>query len=151
MAEVFRSAMTEAHLINSATVSVIAGQFVTVGKYKVEAGELITIGYGQQSGQNNAQGRIFMDFKDDVDANIQGLVRLSVYSPQDRPLVILGEWRSETLRSGATDRALKIPLPENFTWLSEDKQLFLELQADVGATLSKANSEILLDTTTETV
>lgn len=151
MGEVFRSALTESDLVSATTVSVLSGTFVKLGERKIEAGELLTIGYGLESGQNNAQGRIFVKIRDDVDAAIKGLIRLQIYSPQNRPLRIMGEWRTETLESGETDRALMIPLPENTSWLSEDKKLVLEFQADASATLSKANSEIMLDTTTEVV
>lgn len=151
MGEIFRSALTENELMDSATVDVLAGQFVKLGDRKVEAGELITIGFGMQSGQQNAQGRIFMDFNDDVNAAVNGTARLSVYSPQNRPLKILGEWRSETLRSGETDRSLMIPLPENPTWISEDKKLVLEFEADANGIVSQANTDILMDTTTEAI
>jgi hypothetical protein len=151
MGETYRSALTESDLV-SGDVALVVGQFVKLGERKIEAGELLAIGYGMQSGQNNAQGRIFMDLRDNAAApgvEVNGTVRLQVHSPQNRPIKILGEWRTETLRSGETDRALMIPLPENFTWLSEDKKLVLELQADAAATLGKANSGILMDTTTE--
>lgn len=153
MAERFRSALVANDLIGAATVSVLAGQYVKLGELKVEAGELVAIGYGQESGQNNAQGRIYMDIKDTsaTPAPVKGKVRLQVYSPQNRPLVILGEWRTETLTSGANDRTKMIPLPEDVYFLSEDKKLVLEFIADANATVSKANSTILLDTTLETI
>lgn len=153
MAERFRSALVANDLISAATVSVIAGQYVKLGEKKVEAGELLAIGYGQESGQNNAQGRIFMDIKDTTatPVAVKGTVRLQVYSPQNRPLVILGEWRTETLSSGANDRTKMIPLPEDVYFLSEDKKLVLEFLADANQTVSKTNTTILLDTTLETI
>lgn len=149
MGNIFRSALTESDLISSATVNTIAGQFVTLGKLKIEAGELLTIGYGQKSGQDNAVGRIYMDLQNSTPAAVNGTVRLSIYSPQNRPLTILGEWRSETLRFGANDRAMQVPLPENMNWLSEDKQLVLEFEADANGVVDKSKSNILMDTTTE--
>lgn len=151
MGEIFRSAYTEAQLINDATVSVVEGQIIKLGEYKVEAGELITVGYGEQTGQNNAVGRVFMELKSDADAALNGMVRLSVYSPQNRPLKILGEFRTETLISGKTDRTLQTPFAEHSDWLSEDKKLVLEFISDSTATLSKANSDILMDMTIEAV
>lgn len=150
MAERFRTALTKADLVAADTV-LVAGQFVKVGERKIEAGELLAIGYGQESGQNNAQGRIFMDLKTAASAAIAGTVRLQAYSPQNRPLVILGEWRTETLSTGAGDRTKQVPLPEDIYWLSEDKKLVLEFNADAGATLAKTQSTILLDATEETV
>lgn len=148
MGEIFRSALTENEMIDAANVDVLEGQFVKLGERKVEAGELITIGYGMQSGQQSAQGRIYMDVQGGAGA-LNGTLRLSVYSPQDRPLKILGEWRTETLRTGAGDRTQQVPLPENMTWLSEDKKLVLEFEADNAGTVSKANTAVLFDTTTE--
>ena len=150
MAERFRTALTKADLMTGDVV-LTAGQFVKVGERKIEAGELLAIGYGQESGQNNAQGRIFMDLKTAASAAIAGTIRLQAYSPQNRPLVILGEWRTETLSTGAGDRTKQVPLPEDIYWLSEDKKLVLEFAADAAATVAKAQSTILLDATEETV
>ena len=151
MAERFRSALTSADLITSATTAVTAGQFVKLGEYKVQAGELITLGYGQESGQENAQGRIYVEIKNATVA-LKGTVRLQAYSPQNRPLVILGEWRTEVLSSGTGDRTKQVPLPEMMYWLSEDKKLVLEFNSDTtDAALTKSTSTILIDTTEEAV
>lgn len=153
MAERFRSALTAADLISAATVTLTAGSVIKVGERKVEAGEMIALGYGQESGQNNAQGRIFMDLKDTTatPVAIKGLVRLTAYSPQNRVIRILGEWRAEVLGTGAGDRTKQVPLPEDLYLLPEDRKLVLEIIADATQTLSKANSTIYVDTTTETV
>lgn len=153
MAERFRSALTKNELVSTTTVSLPAGQFTKVGERKVEAGELLAIGFGQQSGQESAQGRIFMDLKDTTATPVAvvGTVRLQAYSPQNRPLVILGEWHTSTLSSGANDRTKQVPLPEDIYFLSEDKKLVLEVMPDTTVTLSKANTTIIMDTTTETV
>jgi hypothetical protein len=150
MAERFRSAMTKNDLI-TADLPLTAGVFMKLGEYKVQAGELVTIGYGQESGQESAQGRIYMDLKTSASAVIAGTVRLQAYSPQNRPMVVLGEWRTEVLSQGNGDRTKQVPLPEQLYWLSEDKKLFLEFSADAAATLAKAQSTVLIDTTEETV
>lgn len=151
MGEIFRSAFTESHLINADTVSVVANQIIKLGEYKVEAGEQLTIGFGDQGGQVNSNGRLYMSLQSDAAAQLHGLVRISVYSPQNRPLRILGEYRTETLLSGANDVTHRVALPENEIWLSEDKKLVLEFIADTSATLSKTNSDILMDMTVEAV
>jgi hypothetical protein len=151
--KIYRSALTKNELIDTATVDVIAGQFVKLGERKIEAGELLTVGFGQQSGQNTAQGRMYMDIRDNAAAPgvvVNGTIRLSVYSPQNRPLVILSELRTETASGGTQDdRASHVPLPEDMTWLSEDKKLVLEFAADATGTVGKTNSAIIMDTTTE--
>ena len=150
----FRSALTQNDLIANATTSGIAGQYVKLGERKIEAGEALSIGFGQQSGQESAQGRIFIDVRDNAaspGAVINGTIRLQVYSPQNRPLVILGEWRTETLRTGSGDRTKQIPLPEDIYQLTEDKKLVLEYMADAAQTVGKTNTIVLLDTTEEEV
>lgn len=150
MAERFRSALTKNDLIAADTV-LTAGTFVKLGERKVEAGELLAVGYGAETGQESAQGRVFMDMKTAASAAISGTLRLQVYSPQNRPLVILGEWRTETISTGSGDRTKQIPLPESMYWVSEDKKIVLEFNADAAATVAKAQSTILIDTTEETV
>jgi hypothetical protein len=66
-------------------------------------------------------------------------------------MVILGEWRTETLRTGAGDRTKQIPLPEDVYSLTEDKKLVLEYMADAAQTVGKTNTIVLLDTTEEEV
>jgi hypothetical protein len=150
----FRSALTQNDLVATATTAAIAGQYVKLGERKIEAGESLSIGFGSQSGQESAQGRIFIDIRDNGTSPglvINGTVRLQVYSPQNRPLVILGEWRTETLRTGSGDRTKQIPLPEDIYSLTEDKKLVLEYMADAAQTVGKTNTIVLLDTTEEEV
>jgi hypothetical protein len=150
MAERFRSALTKNDLM-SGDIVLTAGNFVKLGERKIEAGELLALGFGLETGQESAQGRVYMDLKTSASAVIAGTIRLQVYSPQNRPLVILGEWRTETISTGAGDRTKQIPLPESMYWVSEDKKIVLEFAADAAATVAKTQSTILIDTTEETV
>ncbi|QHA00531.1 hypothetical protein [Dehalobacter restrictus] len=147
--ETFRSAFTESDLIDGATVSVLAGQFVKLGEYQVQAGELVAVGYGAESGQESAQGRIYALLKDGeaVPGIINGVVRVSIYSPQDRPIEILQEYRTETLNTSSTDRTKQVPLPLINAFVSEDKKIVLEMKADANATLTKANCDLIMDIT----
>jgi hypothetical protein len=143
----FRSAFNKASFGLTADVSCPAGIFTRIGKYEVQAGEIVTIGYGQNSGQESAEGRIYVDLEDATPALIPGTLRISIYSPQDRPLAIIGEYRSETLSTGEDDRTKQVPLPESGLYASEDKKIVLEFKADAAATLKAANTTILMDTT----
>lgn len=147
--EKFRSAFTEADLIEAATVDVIAGKFVRLGEYKVQAGELVALGFGGESGQESAQGRIYGLLKDDtVPAVIlNGVVRLSVFSPQDRPMEIVQEYRTETINTSATDRTKQVPFPFKDPFVSEDKKIVLEFKSDTTATVVKADCDMILDIT----
>jgi uncharacterized protein YneR len=144
----FRTAFTKAHLLDGDT-AVTAGTFMKVGEYKVQAGEMVSMGFGQQSGQQNAQGRIFADLKNGATTpvDLNGTIRFSVYSAQDRPLEIISEYRTETLRTDVSDRTLQVPLPEDDLWISEDKKLVLEFQSDTSDTVTAANSTVIIDMT----
>lgn len=150
--DIFSSAFTKNDLFKADTVSLVKGEPIRVGERTVQAGEKISIGYGVQSGMDNAVGRIYADFKnsESTPGNVEGLVRLSVWSPQNRLMKILKEWRTEELRTSSTDRTKQIPLPEHEIEITEDKKLVLEIVADADATLSKANSTLVMSTTIET-
>jgi hypothetical protein len=145
----YRGTFTKAELISAATVGVVAGAAAVLGKYAVQAGEAIKLGFGNLSGQENAIGRLYMQFKDTTGTPVllSGTVRLSIWSPQDRPIAIIGEWRTEQLDTVATDRTKQIPMPEDIYKITEDKKVVLEFISDTTATLSKANSTIVMDIT----
>jgi hypothetical protein len=124
-----------------------------LGTYTVVAGELVSVGYGNLDGQENAQGRIYLDLKDNATTplEVNGVVRLSVYSPQDRPIEIISEMRTETLRTSSSDRTKQISFPEHDLMVKEDKKIVLEFIPDANATISKANSTLIMDITKFTV
>lgn len=147
MANKFSSAFTEDTLING-TPTTIADSYVMLGQYKVQAGEGIVVGKGDYDGQANAQGRIYCDLKDSADANVEGMVQLIAYTPQDHPIEVMGEWRTETLRTNLNDRSLQIPLPAmKGQGLKEDRRLKLMFKADENGDVSQANSTLLMDIT----
>jgi hypothetical protein len=108
------------------------------------------LGFGQQQGQQDAQGRIFVDIRDNTvspGAVVPGVVRLTAYTPQDRPLVILAEFRVETLNQNTSDRTKQLPFPESIYQLSEDKKLVIEFKPDATATVSNTNTKMVIDIT----
>lgn len=147
MAEIFRSAFTQANLISAASVACIAGNPIKLGEYVVPAGELVSIGYGTLNGQQNATGRIYVDLQVAAGTPADGLVRISAFSPQDRPKEILREYRTETLRQNLTDRTKQVPFEEHQLAVSEDKKIVLEFIADTALTVDKSKSKILMDIT----
>ena len=144
--ESFRDAFTQADLIAGATLAVVAGAWSRLGAYVVPAGEVVSIGFGQHSGQEDAVGRLSVLLKN-ATVEIMGKIRLSVYSPQDRPLQILGEYRTNVLSANATDRTKHMPFPEHRAWIQEDQKLILEFLPDTSETLTKAGCVILMDCT----
>lgn len=144
--EIFRSAFTKADLIKNASTTCVAGNPIVLGMYEVPAGELVSIGYGNLAGQESATGRIYIDLQSATGA-VEGLVRISAFSPQNRPYEILREYRTETLRQNASDRTKQIPFPEHELYVSEDKKIVLEFIADSAVTVDKSKSTILMDIT----
>jgi hypothetical protein len=147
--EKYSTTLTQADLMDNDTIAVLAGIPIKLGEYQVQAGEEIAIGFGPFAGQESAIGRIYAEIMDDTAtaAEEPGMLRLSVWDPQNRPLIVLGEWRTETLSSGASDRSLRIPLPESNINLTEDQKLVLEFISDASDTVVKASSTIAVDCT----
>jgi hypothetical protein len=144
----YRSAFNKDTFFSAATVAVVAGEAKKLGEYAVNSKEIISLGWGGLEGQENAQGRIYVQLKDNTEAGavqIHGTVRLSVYSPQDRPIAIMHEFRTEQLDTSSTDRTKQIPFPEGMYEITEDNKIVMEFISDTSATLSKANSTIMMD------
>jgi hypothetical protein len=145
----FRSALITSDFMTG-TVSCTAGLFTRLGARTIQAGELMSLGYGSQSGQGDAQGRIFVDLRDNTASpgvQVAGTVRLTAYTPQDRPLVILAEFRTESLNQNNSDRTKLVPWPESIYQLSEDKKLVMEFKPDATVTVSNTNSKMVIDIT----
>jgi hypothetical protein len=151
---IFRTAFTKEQLMTG-DVAVVAGQPIRLGEYKVQAGELVSLGYANNESQEGAAGRIYVDIKNNAavpGANIEGTVRFAIYSPQNRHMETLVEYRTETLRTDKANRTLQVPFPSSmFPFIREDRKLVLEFIADAAGTVGKANSTILMDMTTQTI
>lgn len=154
MGEQYRSAFTKDHLM-SGDVAVVTGSYMKIGEFQVSAGEMHSIGYGHNSSQEGAEGRVYIDLKDNTaspGANVDGVLRIAVHSPQGRPIRTLAEFRTETLRTDKNDRTKQIPLSSAiFPFVSEDKKIVVEFLSDANKTIGKANSTILIDTTVAVV
>lgn len=147
--EKYNTTLTQADLFDESTISCSAGVPVKIGEYQVQAGEEIAIGYGPFAGQQDAIGRFFAAIYDDTatPAIEPGQVRLSVWDPQNRPILVLWEGRTETTNMGLTDRSQRVPMPEHNVNLTEDQKLILEFISDAADTIVKASSTIALDCT----
>ena len=147
MAEIFRSAFTKADLIKADSTVCVAGNPTIVGEYVVPAGEMVKIGYGTLEGQESATGRIFVDLQLAAGTPADGLVRISAFSPQNRPKEIMREYRTEVIRQSETDRTKQVPFAEHDLFVSEDKKIVLEFIADSTVTVDKTKSKVLMDIT----
>lgn len=126
--------------------------FTRLGSYTVPAGMLVSLGYGANESQEGSPGRLYFDIRDNTaspGAVIDGIIRISVVSPQDRPIKTLCEFPTTVLRSDKTNRTLQVPFPASgFPFVSKDRKISIELK-NTGATktVSLTNSYLSMDTT----
>jgi hypothetical protein len=150
MGEQYRSAFTIPKFM-SADVACTAGVFTKLGAYTIQAGELVSLGYGANESQEGSPGRVYFDIRDNGTSPgvvKDGVIRISVWSPQDRPLKVLAEFRTETLRTDKVNRTLQVPFPSSgFPFVTKDKKIVIEYKADTTATISATNSFIIMDVT----
>ena len=125
----YRKTLTANDLITDG-VTLIAGQYVELGRYEVEAGEALAVGYGQYGGQVNASGRAYLFIQDSVPAQLNGYIRIDLHSPQDRVIETVFEGRTEDLALGANDPTLRVPLPFNYPFAKENRAFVLKMNAD---------------------
>lgn len=145
--EEYRSTLSQNDLISSATVVCTAGQMNLLGEYKVVPGEMVAMGFGDDSTQSNAIGRLYMLIDTSAPLEIPGVVRLVVMSATDRQYQIVYESRNEIIDANPTDRTKQLPLPLFNLFITENKRLALFFQPDTTATVAKANSVIRVDVT----
>jgi hypothetical protein len=153
----FQHTLTIAIVMDAATKAVSNNAYTKLGEWVVPAQNSYGMGFGEQSGQQNARGRLFVDIKDNGVApgvNVEGVLRIMAIDANDSPIGpnggVVGEWRTETLRSSSGDRTLQLPFPEHGLFLTEDNKFIFEFKADAAAaTLGQANSKALIDVTKE--
>ena len=150
-----RSVLTKDSLFMFGDKPLIPGQFTEIGCYTVRPGIAVEVGFGFQSAQDEAQGRIFIDLRQPgvaPGAEINGLVRIELLDAQKRPIETLFESRTELLRQGAGDRTKQISLPETDAIARENKNIVVQVMPDpgTGTSISSENSTILIDATNYT-
>lgn len=140
----YKSNFTENHLMNASTAC-SAGVPTKIGEYKVEAGEIVGLGY-KDGGQDSALGRIYVSLKDSSSADINGIFRLQISSAQDIPLAVLYEARTEELRSGENDITKRLPFNESElnARVTEDKKIQAFFIADTTKTVDRSKSKMVL-------
>lgn len=152
--KLFRDTLNTGDVIGSSTVSLVKGQYVTIGELTVKADELVGMGYGSYTAQDTASGRIYADFKDSSNpaVAIEGKFRIIMLSSQNIPVgaspVVL-DVDCAALRNGSGSRPGQIPFNFNDILLSKDKKYAFQIlnTAANAQTLSLANSSVLMDIT----
>jgi hypothetical protein len=140
-------------ITKGATVALVAGQYTPIGEYVVKADELVGMGRGAMIAQNEAIGRLFAAFYDNTGTPVAittGKFRIMLLSSQDIPIgnkPVYIDVDLAALTSGQSIPADRFVLPFDNTLLSQDKKFQFLLKVPSAVTLSKANSNILLDVT----
>ena len=154
----YRACWGASDVIGAATVTLVKNEWKEIGTVTVPADQLIGLGYGPQSGQDDAVGRIFMDLVDNTASpvDIAGLFRIMITSSNDLPLgsrPVLIEYDLNTLRLGASDRAGRLPIPFTGIMLSKDKKFkfLVKNTASSAQTLELADSLVEIDITKQMV
>lgn len=145
---------TENEVINEgATVSLVAGNYTKIGQYVVLADEMVGMGKGAFSSQNESIGRLYAAF---IDENgnpvINGKFRIMTMSSQDIPIgsrPVLIDVDLAALTTGQTNPEQRYVFPFDGTLLSKDKKFvfFVKNTAPSAITLAKENSKVLMDIT----
>lgn len=154
----YRGTLNTADVINAATVALVKEQYVDLGKKVVAADELIGMGYGGNNEQGEAQGRIFVELKDNsgTPVAIDGMFRIIMTSSQqipvgEKPVII--DVDLAALKQGGADRTKQIPFPFTNVMLSKDKEFHFQVKntAASAQTVALANSSVLIDITRQLV
>ena len=152
---IYPSTWTENDVITKgATVTLVAGQYTPVGEYTVKADEMVGIGRGPYGTQNEAIGRIYALFKDSSasgGATFEGRFRIMLLSSQEIPIgakPVFLHVDLAALRTGKNIPADRFVLPFELLMLQKDKkfQFLIKVDGSTNVTLSKDNSEVLIDT-----
>lgn len=149
----YPGSFTQKEVCSEGDVALTPGVYTKIGEYKVQADELVGIGRGSYSAQNDAVGRIIANFKDSSgNAITSGKFRIMLVSSQDIPIGQKPVWIDVDLNQltlGATNPAEKYVLPFDGTLLSRDKkfQFFIMNTTSSSVTLDASACSVLMDIT----
>lgn len=150
----YPATFTKAEVITKGpTVALAAGQYTPIGEYVVKADELVGLGRGALVAQNEAIGRLYAAFYDSAGTPVAinaGKLRIMLLSSQDMPIgskPVYLDVDLAALTTGASIPSDRFVLPFDNTMLSEDKKIQFLIKATTAATLSQANSTVLMDIT----
>lgn len=146
----YRSALSSLKLTWNGAALAANGLYQEFARFTIPQGVAWQLGFGAVSTQDGADGRFFMDLRDDTAApgvEQNGFLRISVFNTQDRQVSTLWESRTESLRSSETDRRQQIPVSEVGPVLTQNYAFVFQLKPDAAFTPGSTNTIILLDMT----
>jgi hypothetical protein len=136
--------------IMAGDVVVVANQYQKIGEVIIPAGLYKSLGFGSSQSQADAIGRLFVKMMDNSTApglEVTGRFRVQVFTPQDRPYILVNEWPTSATSQGQTDRTKQIPNPESTYAAGKDYKFVFEFRPSRACTISKSQSFIQIDTT----
>jgi hypothetical protein len=145
----FRTTLGTGDLIAGDTVCP-ANQYVELGRYVVQAGVALALGYGSMEGQDSANGRLYLNLMNNgvsPGAAVNGKIRIDIHNAQDRVQSTIFEGRTERLRTSVTDPRQQLPFPWINAITTEDVCFVLKFRPDAAVTVGKANSTLSMDAT----
>ncbi len=136
--------------ISSATVSLVAGTWNTIGSYRVPAQLAIAIGQGSPTEAMN-QGYIYVYLKDNqgTPAELTGKFRIVISDANETDYTVILDDKEEVLHGDTSDKNKMKPLPlDRRRVAKEDDKILLQIIPDSATyPLSKANSTITIPVT----
>lgn len=129
---------------NGVEGDVVDTDFRTIASYEVPAGTEIRFGSGSAKNEAN-QGYLYVFIKDSTPAEIEGTLRLAYATTTGRGTVVVQDFNAENLHGSKSDRALKVPLPEQVDKrkIEENERLLVQFQTDSGtATVDNTETEV---------
>lgn len=154
----YRGSLNQNDVIDAATVTLVPGQYITIGEVVVAADERIGLGYSNYSGQDDADGRIYVNLMDNsgTAVPIEGKFRIIMMSSQNIPIgdqPVVMDLDLTALSQGSTDRRAQIAFPFTNVLLTRDKKFVFQVlnTAASAQTLKKAASSVLMDCTRQLV
>lgn len=121
--------------------------YTEVARITVPVGVAYALGYGTMAGQDNAQGRVYMDTETSTPAEIKGAIRIDLHDSQDRVVKTLFEARSEETHTSVSDRRQQLPFPSISDVATQNMAIVVKMKADAALTPSAANCSWFMDAT----
>lgn len=150
-----RAGWNAADFMTALAIVTAAGGFQRLGAKKIDAGIGYNLGWGATASQSDADGRIFMDIRDNAaspGAETQGDIRIDVHDPTDHVIETLCDFRTEQLRTVLADRtkqiafaAVRAPGAAGVLIIGEDYSFVIKFRPDVDVTVSHLNTKIFMD------
>lgn len=148
----FPKTLTKTELMNlvdgTSGLDVVEGKWNRLGAYEVPAQQIIQLGQGDARFPAN-QGYIYIYIKDTsaTPAEVTGKIRLMIADANEVNYRVIFEEREEVLHGDLSDKNKLKAFPLDPRQAKEDDKIILEIMPDADATVSLANSTVLVPST----